>query len=93
MQACPLAVPKVHILYKGRDEEEHLRLLGYKKVEQPRDAKTGRATSLDWETTDAYVSRMQGYMMFYGALTQSEQQGNPVNLTHAWRFVARWAQS
>lgn len=89
MQACPLAVPKVHILYKGRDEEEHLRLLGYKKVEQPGDAKTGRAPGLDWETTDAYVSSMQGYMMFYGALTQSEQQGNPVNLTHAWQFVAR----
>ena len=44
---------------------------------------------LGWETTDAYISRMQGYMMFYGALSQSERQGNPVNLTHAWQYAAR----
>jgi len=44
---------------------------------------------LGWETTDAYISRMQGYMMFYGALSQSERQGNPVNLMHAWQYAAR----
>ena len=40
-----LAVPKVHILYKGRDQDEHLRLMGYQQVEQPGDAKDrqGRA--------------------------------------------------
>ena len=49
---------------------------------------TGKA-ELGWETTDAYMSRMQGYMMFYGALSQSERQGKPVNLMHAWQYAAR----
>lgn len=83
-----LAVPKVHTLYKGRDQDEHLRFMGYQQVEQPRNAKSGKA-EVGWETTDAYLSRMQGYMMFFGALSQSEQQENPVNLTHAWQFAAR----
>ena len=85
-----LAVPKVHILYKGRDQDEHLRLMGYKRLEQAGDAKTGNAGP-QWEATDDYASRMQGFMMFYGALCQSEQPGNPVDLAHAWRFVARSA--
>lgn len=41
-QACVLAVPKVHILYKGRDDYEHLRYMGYKQVERPGDAKSGQ---------------------------------------------------
>ena len=85
-----LSVPKVHILYKGRDQDRHLRLMGYKQVEQPGDAKTGNA-GLRWEATDDYASRMQGFMMFYGALSQSEQPRNPIDLAHAWRFVARSA--
>ena len=85
-----LAVPKVHILFKGRDQDEHLRLMGYKRVEQSGDAKAGNAGPR-WEATDDYASRMQGFMMFYGALCQSEQPGNPVDLAHAWRFVARSA--
>ena len=54
-----LAVPKVHILYKGRDQDEHLRLMGYKRLEQAGDAKTGNAGP-QWEATDDYASRMQG---------------------------------
>ena len=83
-----LAVPKVHVLYKGKDQDEHLRCMEYQQVEQPRNSKSGKA-EVGWETTDAYLGRMQGYMMFYGALSQSEQQGNPVNLPHAWQFAAR----
>jgi len=44
LQACVLAVPKVHILYKGKNQDEHLRSMGYKEVEQERDAKTGKGT-------------------------------------------------
>ncbi len=71
-----LAVPRVHIFYNGRDQDKLLQLMGCQQVEQPGDAKTGKAER-GRETTGAYLSRMQGYMMFYGPLSQSEQQGDP----------------
>ena len=89
LQACVLAVPKLHVHYKGRDEAQYLKRMGYREVEAP--AKGGGPPTKQHESTDQYTARMQGYILFYGALMQSERQGNPHNLSHGWQYVARCA--
>ncbi|BDA44382.1 Nucleoporin GLE1 [Coccomyxa sp. Obi] len=89
--ACVLAVPKLYVHYKGRDEAQYLRRMGYREVEVP--AKNGGAPTKQCESTDQYAARMQGYMLFYGALVQSERQGNPHDLSHGWQYIARLLNS
>lgn len=89
LQACVLAVPKLYIHYKGRDEAQHLKRMGYREVEV--QAKKGGAPQRQYESTDQYTARMQGYVLLYGALVQSERQGNPLDLSHGWQYVARCA--
>lgn len=89
LQACVLAVPKLYIHYKGRDEAQHLKRMGYREVEV--QAKEGGAPQRQYESTDQYTARMQGYVLLYGALVQSERQGNPHDLSHGWQYVARCA--
>lgn len=89
LQACVLAVPKLYIHYRGRDEAQYLRRMGYREVEVP--AKSGGPPTKQYESTDQYTARMQGYMLFYGALVQSERPGNPHDLSQGWQYIARCA--
>lgn len=89
LQACVLAVPKLYIHYRGRDEAQYLRRMGYREVEVP--AKNGSAATKQYESTDQYTARMQGYMLFYGALVQSKRQGNLHDLSQGWQYIARCA--
>lgn len=80
-RACPLAVPCSYGYRPGTDEDEYLRLAGYKVTQEE-----GRVVK---ESTDEYVARMQGYVMLYAAITQSDNPANPHGLPHAWAYAAR----
>ena len=41
------------------------------------------------ESTDEYMGRMQGYVMLYAAMTQSDNPANPHGLQHAWEYLSR----
>lgn len=86
-----LAVPKLYVHCKGRDEGQYLKRMAYREVEAP--SKDGGPPTKQYESTDQYTSRMQGYMLFYGALVQSERPGNPHDLAQGWQYLARCALS
>ncbi|EFN53838.1 hypothetical protein CHLNCDRAFT_135914 [Chlorella variabilis] len=84
-QLCPLTVPKYAVFRSGsgQDEDAYLRQLGYMISA---DEDTGQVTR---ETTDEFVGRVQGYLMLYAAVTQSDNPQNPHGLGHAWTLLAR----
>lgn len=81
-KACPLSVPAYPLHRKGSPTDEYLRSLGYRDVDA---AEGGQRLELP----DEFVDRMQGYVLFYAALVQSEYPGHPHGLPHAWAYVAR----
>lgn len=84
-QACPLAVPAHWGFRPGGDELGYLRLAGY-RVTQDEDNPGAPAEK---ESTDEFIGRMQGYVMLYAALTQSDNPGNPHGVPNAWAYLAR----
>lgn len=83
--ACPLAIPMYYGFRSGGDELEYLRLMKYKITE---DEEKGKVV-MTKESTDEYMGRMQGYVMLYAAITQSDNPANPHGLQHAWEYLAR----
>lgn len=84
-EACPLAVPMYYGFRSGGDELEYLRLMKYNITE---DEEKGKVVTTK-ESTDEYMGRMQGYVMLYAAITQSDNPANPHGLEHAWKYLAR----
>lgn len=82
--ACPLTMPLVYEANDGRSDSEAKLRMGYRVIE---DASVSSGKS--FETTDDYLTRVQGYVMLYAAITQSSQPSNPHALQHAWAFMAR----
>ena len=103
-QACVLAVPKLYVYYRGRDQAAHLSRMGYRELPPQQHqqslgssgpAQSGAAPAgasedtLHFESTDAYSGRVQGYVLFLGALLQSARL--PDGLARAWQWLARSA--
>ncbi len=100
-QACVLAVPKLHVHYRGREQAAHLRKMGYRELppseqQQQRQGKPQQADqngaaagAPQFESTDAFSGRLQGYTLFLGALLQSARL--PDGLPRAWQWLARSA--
>ena len=88
MQVCPLAVPKY---YEERSGAQALYLQEMKYKMLPPDPKHGRAARERPESADGYLSRMQGYLLFYAAFTmmQPPRGSHPHGIDHAWMYVAR----
>ncbi|KAL4527124.1 hypothetical protein Ndes2526B_g09162 [Nannochloris sp. 'desiccata'] len=84
-ESCPLAVPMYYGFRSGGDDLEYLRLLKYKITEEEENGRV----KLIKESTDEYMGRMQGYVMLYAAITQSDNPANPHGLQHAWEYLAR----
>lgn len=78
----PLNVPMYWGYRKGGNELSYLRLLGYKVTDES-----------NVESTDEFISRMQGYIMFYAAFTQSDNSNNNHGLEFAWKYLARLLNS
>ena len=77
--ACPLSVPVYYGYRAGGDEVEYLKAMKY-KIDDDDGSK---------ETTDDYIARMQGYVMLYAAMVQSDNPSNPHGLNHGWEYVSR----
>jgi len=79
---CPLTVPK-HLGYRPEsDEDEYLRAVGY-RITIDDEGKVEK------ESTDEFISRCQGYLLFYAAMTQSDVPANPLGLGSAWAYLAK----
>ncbi|CAM6083902.1 unnamed protein product [Calypogeia fissa] len=80
-QVCIFTVPKYYVFSKNQfpSDEAYYKALGYKED-------GGKL-----ESTDDYVARMNAYMTFYAALTQTEVYGgaNPHGLKEGWSWCAR----
>ncbi|KAL2635438.1 hypothetical protein R1flu_006917 [Riccia fluitans] len=81
-QVCIFTVPKYYVYNKNQYESDdaYYKILGYKE-------ENGKL-----ESTDDYVARMNAYITFYAALTQTELQGvgvNPHGISEAWAWCAR----
>jgi nucleoporin GLE1 len=88
-ESCPLSVPMYYGFRNGGDDLEYLRLMKYKITEEE---EKGRVELIK-ESTDEYMGRMQGYVMLYAAITQSDNPANPHGLHHAWEYLARLINS
>jgi len=42
-----------------------------------------------WETTDNFMERLRGYIMFYGAFLQADHPRHPHGIEHAWAWMAQ----
>jgi len=84
-ESCPLSIPMYYGFRSGGDELEYLRLMKYKITEEE---EKGRVELIK-ESTDEYMGRMQGYVMLYAAITQSDNPSNPHGSQHAWEYLAR----
>lgn len=84
-KVCPLCIPQYqgYLANAGVAKEEVMKDIGYKEVE---DIKTG---AMRLESTEEYLFRIQGYLLFYGAITQVDEMNNPYPLRHAWVFLSR----
>lgn len=85
--ACPLATPRYYGFSAGGNELEYLKLMKYKITKE--DDAPGKPPKVVKESTDEYVGRMQGYVMLYAAMTQSDNPANPHGLEHGWSYLAR----
>lgn len=79
-EVCVSSVPKYYPFVPGRyaTDEEYYGLMGYTKTEEGA-----------FETTDAYIDRMTGVMLFYAAFVQVEAPNHPHGVDAAWRWLAR----
>ena len=80
-------MPRYASLRKGADPAQHLRAMAYRE----RGGAAGGGGAPGWESTDEYVTRMQGYIALYAAFLQAEQPGHAHGLEHGWAFCARCA--
>lgn len=80
-------MPRYASLRKGADPAQHLRAMAYRQ----RGGAAGGGGAPGWESTDEYVTRMQGYIALYAAFLQAEQPGHAHGLEHGWAFCARCA--
>ena len=80
-EVCVNAVPKYYPFVQGRyaTDDEYYKLMGYVKNDE------GDA----FETTDNYVDRMTGIMLFYAAFLQIDAPNHPHGVDAAWRWLAR----
>ncbi len=80
-EVCVNAVPKYYPFVQGRyaTDDEYYTLMGYVKSDE------GDA----FETTDNYVDRMTGIMLFYAAFLQIDAPNHPHGVDAAWRWLAR----
>jgi len=80
-EVCVNAVPKYYPFVPGRyaTDDEYYSLMGYVKNDE------GTA----FETTDSYVDRMTGIMLFYAAFLQVDAPNHPHGVDAAWRWLAR----
>ncbi|KAG6544760.1 hypothetical protein Mapa_013786 [Marchantia paleacea] len=81
-QVCVFTVPKYYVFNKTQyqSDEAYYKIMGYKEE----DGKL--------ESTDDYVARMNAYIAFYAALTQTEVHGggiNPHGMPEAWAWCSR----
>ncbi|BBN05565.1 nucleoporin GLE1 [Marchantia polymorpha subsp. ruderalis] len=81
-QVCVFTVPKYYVFNKTQyqSDEAYYKIMGYKEE----DGKL--------ESTDDYVARMNAYIAFYAALTQTEVLGggiNPHGMAEAWAWCSR----
>ena len=72
-------------MFKKSTADQHYKMMGYEKAPDPKTGKEG------FELADRYLQRVGGYMVFYAALTQSQQWPlrHPCGISAAWQFVAR----
>ena len=80
-EVCVSSVPKYYPYVPGRyaSDDEYYTLMGYVKTDD------GAA----FETTDSYVERMTGIMLFYAAFLQVDAPKHPHGVDAAWRWLAR----
>lgn len=81
-EVSPLTIPVYWSYRTGGSESSYRKLLGYKTT----DGNVG-------ESTDEYLSRMQGYVMFYAAFMQNDKPENPHGMRHAWAYMAHLLNS
>ena len=63
---------------------QYRRLMGYKEVDDP-SVMGGRA----FESTDEMLKRVEGLMLLYGAVVQTEDRSNPHGHDAGWRWLSR----
>lgn len=87
-QACIMCVPKYYPVVEGEDDADYLTRMGYKE-KAPEGAEDPSAPQvLHWESTEDYLNRMKGYLLFYAALLQSD--AHPKGPGKAWTYLARY---
>lgn len=85
-----LTVPKMYPQQSGR-QLQYFKRMGYRQVEAAGNTASSSPTQqqLEFESTDQYAGRLQGYMLFFGAFVQSERPGQPYGLAQGWQYTAR----
>ncbi len=90
-QICILLVPKYYSASSKAAVGDYFKRMGYKnKAEDAGDDGVARREP-EWESTDEYLGRMKGYVLFYAAILQSDAY--PEGPGIAWAFLARYAPS
>jgi hypothetical protein len=84
-------VPKLYVHFKGRDEQQYFRRMGYREKQEP-GVGGSQQTRAEFEATDQYADRLQGYLLFFGAFVQCDQQSHPYGLPQGWQYIARCSQ-
>ena len=80
-EVCVSSVPKYYPYVQGRyaTDDEYYDLMGYVKNDD----------GVAFETTDSYVDRMTGIMLFYAAFVQVDAPKHPHGIDAAWRWLVR----
>jgi nucleoporin GLE1 len=88
-ESCILAVPKYYPFVEGRyvSDAEYFESMGY--VAHEDQTGVGQGDPLRLESTDAFCSRVRGFMLFYAAYAQVDHAKHPHGLPFAWSWVAR----
>eukprot|EP00884_Botryococcus_braunii_P002466 jgi/Botrbrau1/1221/Bobra.0163s0028.2 len=86
-QVCILLVPKYYSASSKAAVGDYFKRMGYKnKAEDTGDDSVSKREP-EWESTDEYLGRMKGYVLFYAAILQSDTY--PEGPGTAWTFLAR----
>lgn len=82
-----MTVPKYYSGRAGASVHEYLKSMGYKdKAMDGADATSPNQEPV-WESTDDYLGRMKGYMLFYAAILQSDANHDGPSV--AWTYLAQ----
>jgi GLE1-like protein len=68
---------------------DYFKRMGYKNKAEDTGEDGGRPAEPQWESTDDYLGRMKGYVLFYAAILQSDTYPDGPGI--AWTFLARYA--